>query len=188
MNTDHATIDSTTSAASELPQTNPLPAIGQRCAETVRTMPRPLRLLSAGAGLCAFGSLMPWGYLHSSGSVAATQRTSAGTLALLVMSAAVVWAAFPAMHGVLARKRLGLLAGLVGLTGVFTLGGWVMVSQLAKSTPDPTASLNAMLGIHEHATASPGFGLVLWTAGTAAMALGSLWIWRSQRHASGLAS
>jgi hypothetical protein len=84
-NTDHATIESPTTVPSELPTraaANPLPAIGQRCVETVRTMPRPLRLVSTGAGLCAFGALMPWGYLHSDGAVAATPRTTAGTVAM----------------------------------------------------------------------------------------------------------
>jgi hypothetical protein len=61
-----------------------------------------------------------------------------------------------------------------------------MVSQLARSNSDPTASIDDVLGIHDHVTASAGFGLVVWTAGAAVMVLGTLWIWRTQCRAAAM--
>jgi hypothetical protein len=180
MNTEQTAHETTTPGTAIAP--NPLPAIGARCAETVRTMPRPLRLVSAGAVLCVVGGLMPWGYLHTDGTVEATSRSTGSTLLLVLLGAGIVWIATAIVGGAGTRGRLIGLAAMVAVTDFLAVGGWAMLSQLPKSASDTTGLSNA-LGIHDTATASPGFGLVLYAAGAIVVTVGTIWIGRAQRRA-----
>jgi len=172
----------TTPAAPTFPSVS---TISERVFGTMRSMSQPVRWIVAGPTLTALGSLLPWGYLHTSYGTEATSRTAGATLALLLAAASLVWVALPAVTGRLSNHRRAGLKGVAGLHACIAFGGWAMLSQLARTSHDQNLSgISSMLGPPDKVSASPGFGLMLYSAGVVAMVIGVFAVWRAERQSA----
>ncbi|MEQ1788110.1 MAG: hypothetical protein ABL966_13735, partial [Acidimicrobiales bacterium] len=146
---------------------------------------RTFRVLFGGAAVAGVGALLPWADVTTTyGYTASANPADVGSAAFLLLGlvALVLWLGWPTREQSISGGRL---VGLVAVVGAMTFFALSNLAAIADYQEGLNASAeNSFLGETSTATASPGLGLLLWSAGSIALWVGAFRAWRGRASRS----